>query len=101
VIVNPIYRGKGVGTYLINIMEKKAISKYNVNEIHISCFNQNVTGLLLYYKLGYVPYEIEKRYDKKSLPVALIKMKKQVQDFLPGLLLPQPPGHQVSWGANT
>ena len=78
VIVNPIYRGKGVGTYLINIMEKKAISKYNVNEIHISCFNQNVTGLLLYYKLGYVPYDIEKRFDKKSVPVALIKMKKKV-----------------------
>ena len=58
VIVNPIYRGKGVGTFLINIMEKKAINKYKVKEMHISCFNQNVTGLLLYYKLGYVPYEI-------------------------------------------
>jgi len=79
VIVNPIFRAKGVGTYLINIMEKKAISKYKVKEIHISCFNQNVTGLLLYSKLGYVPYEIEKRFDKKSVPVALIKMKKEVK----------------------
>ncbi len=79
-IVNPIFRAKGVGTYLINIMEEKAISKYKVKEIHISCFNQNVTGLLLYSKLGYVPYEIEKRFDKKSLPVALIKMKKKVDN---------------------
>ncbi|HKJ80582.1 MAG TPA: GNAT family N-acetyltransferase [Ignavibacteriaceae bacterium] len=79
VIVNPLFRGKGVGTYLIDIMEKKAISKYKVKEIHISCFNQNVTGLLLYYKLGYVPYDIEKRSDKKSVPVALIKMKKDVK----------------------
>jgi ribosomal protein S18 acetylase RimI-like enzyme len=78
VIVNPLFRGKGVGTYLIDIMEKKAINNYRVKEIHISCFNQNVAGLLLYYKLGYVPYEIEKRSDKKSLTVATIKMKKLV-----------------------
>jgi len=80
VIVNPIFRGKGVGAYLINIMEKKAISKYKVKEIHISCFNQNVAGLLLYSSLGYLPYEIEKRFDKKSVPVALIKMKKEVKN---------------------
>jgi len=79
VIINPLFRGKGAGIYLIGIMENIAIKKYNANEIHISCFNQNVTGLLLYNKLGYLPYEIEKRLDKKSLPVALIKMKKKIQ----------------------
>jgi len=81
VIVNPLFRGKGAGAYLINTMEKIAVSKYNVKEIHISCFNQNVTGLLLYYKLGYVPYDIEKRLDKKSIPVALIKLKKIIENF--------------------
>ena len=81
VIVNPVFRGKGVGAYLINTMEKKAVSKYKVKEIHISCFNQNVTGLLLYYKLGYIPYDIEKRLDKKSIPVALIKLKKIIENF--------------------
>jgi ribosomal protein S18 acetylase RimI-like enzyme len=81
VIVNPLYRGKGAGAYLINTMEKKAVSKYKVKEIHISCFNQNVTGLLLYSKLRYVPYEIEKRLDKKSIPVALIKLKKNLNNF--------------------
>jgi ribosomal protein S18 acetylase RimI-like enzyme len=78
VIVNPDCRGKGVGLYLIGIMEMKAKEKYRAKEIHISCFNQNVTGLLLYRKLGYVPYEVEKRYDKKSTPVALIKLKKEL-----------------------
>jgi ribosomal protein S18 acetylase RimI-like enzyme len=78
VIVNPLFRGKGVGEFLINTMEYKAINKYNVKEIHISCFNPNVAGLLLYNKLGYIPYEIEKRFDKKSNPVALIKMKKKI-----------------------
>ena len=79
VIVNPLFRSKGVGIYLIGIMENIAIKNYNVTEIHISCFNQNVTGLLLYSKLGYIPYEIEKRLDKKSVQAALIKMKKEIK----------------------
>jgi ribosomal protein S18 acetylase RimI-like enzyme len=79
VIINPLYRGKGVGECLIKTMEDKAISKYNAKEIHISCFNANVAGLLLYNKLGYSPYEIEKRFDKHSVPVALIKLRKIVR----------------------
>ena len=78
VIINPAFRGKGFGTGLIKIMENIAVKKYKVKEIHISCFNQNVTGLLLYSKLGYTPFEIEKRLDKKLQPVALIKMKKAI-----------------------
>lgn len=77
VIVNPLFRGKGAGVYLIGIMESIAVKKYHATEIHLSCFNQNVTGLLFYNKLGYVPYEMEKRLDKKSVPIALIKMKKK------------------------
>jgi ribosomal protein S18 acetylase RimI-like enzyme len=79
VIVDPLYRGKGVGAYLINVMEGIALQKYKVKEIHISCFNSNVTGLLLYNKLGFVPFEIEKRFDRKSFAIALIKMKKELQ----------------------
>jgi ribosomal protein S18 acetylase RimI-like enzyme len=79
VIINPLYRGKGVGEYLIKTMEDKAIKKYNVKEIHISCFNANVAGLLLYNKLGYCPYEIEKRFDKHSVPVAMIKLRKIIR----------------------
>lgn len=79
VIVDPLYRGKGVGVYLINLMEGIALQKYSVKEVHISCFNSNITGLLLYNKLGFVPYEIEKRFDRKSFPIALIKMKKELQ----------------------
>jgi ribosomal protein S18 acetylase RimI-like enzyme len=78
VIVNPLFRSMGAGAYLIKTMEDIAINKYKVKELHISCFNQNITGLLLYSKLGYKPYEIEKRFDKKSKPVALIKMKKEL-----------------------
>lgn len=76
VIINPKHRRLGAASYLIKTMEEKAVKKYHAKEIHISCFNNNVSALLLYYKLGYKPFEIEKRLDKKSIPVALIKMKK-------------------------
>lgn len=78
VIINPLYRGQGVSSFLIETMEKTAIEKYNVSELHISCFNTNTKGILLYSKLGYKPYETEKRFDKENNPVALIKMKKKV-----------------------
>ena len=76
VIIQPDYRGKGIGRYLIQTMEKIAIEKYHAKEIHISCFNQNTGGLLFYSKLGYKPYHIEKRLHKDFIPFALIHMKK-------------------------
>ena len=45
----------------------------------IATLRDTGTGLLLYNKLGFVPYEIEKRFDRKSFPIALIKMKKELQ----------------------
>lgn len=78
VVINSRYRRKGAAKYLIGVMEHIAIEKYNATEIHISCFNQNVAGLLLYSKLGYKPYEIEKRLDTESRPIALIKMNKHI-----------------------
>jgi len=78
VIVDPQHRGQGLGEYLIGVMEEIAITKYHVKEIHISCFNSNVVGLLLYTKLGYKPYKIDKRLDKYLKPLALINTKKVV-----------------------
>lgn len=76
VIVNSCFRNRGVGTFLIAVMENIARTKYNVSEIHLSCFNENINGLLLYTKLGYIPYEIEKHINKNNERSALIKLKK-------------------------
>jgi len=76
VIVNSNFRNKGVGEFLIKTMEKIGIEKYNVSEIHLSCFNTNLKGILLYTKLGYKPYEVEKRFDQNNKLFALIKMKR-------------------------
>lgn len=74
-IINSNYRNQGIGTFLIETMERIAIEKYNVSELRLSCFNSNTKGILLYTKLGYIPYEIEKRIDKAENQIALIKMK--------------------------
>lgn len=78
VIISSDFRNKGIGKYLIETMESIALKKYNVREIHISCFNMNTKGILLYSKLGYIPYEIEERLNKEESKVALIKMKKEM-----------------------
>ena len=75
VIISPDYRNSGIGTFLIKTMEQIASEKYNVTELRLSCFNNNTKGILLYTKLGYIPYEIEQRTDKAGNQIALIKMK--------------------------
>lgn len=42
----------------------------------VSCFNANVTGLLLYPRLGFQPYSIEARQDRDGKPVALIHLRR-------------------------
>lgn len=78
VIVCSNFRNKGIGKYLVETMGSIALEQYNVREIHISCFNTNTKGILLYSKLGYIPYEVEERLGKKEQKVALIKMKRKI-----------------------
>lgn len=78
VVVNVNHRNMGIGKYLIQTMEQIAVEKYNVSEIHLSCFNMNTKGILLYSKLGYTPYEFEKWLSPKNESLALIKMKRSL-----------------------
>ena len=52
-----------------------AFSKHQATEVTVSCFNQNIAGLLLYPQLGFKPYIVEERKDKKGNRVALIHMR--------------------------
>lgn len=76
VIVSSNFRNKGIGSFLIKMMESIALDKYNIQEMHISCFNTNTKGILLYSKLGYAAYQVEERLDKKECKIALIRMKR-------------------------
>ena len=75
VIVSPALRRRGVGRYLIEQMIDLAFSKHRATEVSVSCFNQNVAGLLLYPQLGFQPYAVEERKDKRGNRVALIHMR--------------------------
>ena len=75
VIVDPAIRGKGIGALLIEQMIDIARTRHQASEVTLSCFNSNVAGLLLYPKLGFVPYAIEERQDKQGRRLALIHLR--------------------------
>lgn len=75
VIVPPAARGHGVGRYLIKKMIGLAFSRHRASEVKVSCFNGNVVGLLLYTKLGFQPFAVEERQNKRGNRVALIHMR--------------------------
>lgn len=81
VIVRPSHRGSGAATFLINEMERIATQKYKVPEVRISCFSSNVAALLLYSKLGYLPFAIEKRTSAEGEFLALIKMRRMLDSL--------------------
>ena len=82
VVVDANYRNLGIGKYLIQTMEQIAVEKYSVSELHLSCFNTNTKGLLLYSKLGYIPYGTEEWLTPQSESLVLIKMKKRISSIL-------------------
>lgn len=75
VVVAPLARGAGVAEYLIRTMIHLAVGKHAATEVQVACFNQNTAGLLLYRKIGFVPFEIEERLSPKGARTALIRMK--------------------------
>lgn len=74
-VVSPAFRKRGVATFLVEHMKKVGFTKYFAAEITVSCFNENVGGLLLYPKLGFQPYAIEERKKKDMRRVALIHFR--------------------------
>jgi ribosomal protein S18 acetylase RimI-like enzyme len=75
VVIEKSSRGKGLGKQLIGHMLKAAFFKYDLCEVHISVFSDNVPALLMYSKLGFRPYSIEERHNYETKRVALIHMK--------------------------
>ncbi|NNB44746.1 GNAT family N-acetyltransferase [Pseudomonas chlororaphis] len=76
-IVDPEARGAGVAGQLIGEMLRIARDKHQAAQVTLSCFNDNVAGLLLYPKLGFVPFAIEERRNKQNQRVALIHLRHQ------------------------
>lgn len=79
-IIEPAHRGKGVASYLIGTFVDMAFQRYAASYVRISCFCHNVAGLLLYYKLGFRPVDLEEREGPDSERVALIHMHLNRED---------------------
>jgi RimJ/RimL family protein N-acetyltransferase len=77
VIVSLIARGEGVATFIVEMMTRLVFERYGANAVQISCFNENTAGLLLYPKLGFVPYAIEERPSLVNGRSALIHMTRR------------------------
>lgn len=76
VIVAPAARGQGVGRHLVEAMATLAVSRHGAGELTVSCFNGNLAGLLFYPRLGFRPYAIEARRDRRGEPVALLHLRR-------------------------
>ncbi len=74
-IVNPEMRGKGVGYYLTKTMITISFKQFNIREIFVACFCKNTPGLLLYTKIGFIPFFIDKMIDPDNKPIARITFK--------------------------
>lgn len=75
-IVAPSARGRGVARYLIEQLVAIAFTRHQAREVTVSCFHQNIAGLLLYPKLGFIAYGVEERQDKSGQRVALIHLRR-------------------------
>jgi len=72
VVIDPSHRGKGIGKKLIVEMIRLAKEHHQANQICVSCFHENLEGLILYPKLGFVPHATEIRKDHAGNTKVLI-----------------------------
>lgn len=57
--VDKNYRGKGIGTRLLQEVENMAKNKYGLTKMMIAVICGNDMAEKLYKKMGYIPYELE------------------------------------------
>lgn len=70
-------RGKGVASFIVETLTAMAFNRYDATQVQISCFNENTAGLLLYPKLGFVPFAVEERVSWDNRRSALIHMTRR------------------------
>ena len=73
VIVSDQFKGRGIGKALCHHMIKICVFEYNAVP-HLYVFGYNSRALMLYTKIGFLPYEVEARKNLHNETVALIKM---------------------------
>jgi ribosomal protein S18 acetylase RimI-like enzyme len=73
-VVDPQLRRKGIGTYLVGAMIKKAIDEYAVRFVRASCVSHNQRAYALFHKLGFRPAGMGQRLGPDGDPVLVIHL---------------------------
>ncbi|MGR5065499.1 GNAT family N-acetyltransferase [Photobacterium sp. DNB22_13_2] len=73
VVVSDNHKGKGIGRALVEHLGSKCLEIYQATPC-LSVFNYNTRALLLYTKLGFVPYSAEPRISNEGKDVILLHM---------------------------
>ena len=65
IIVDENFRGKGVGTKLLEALEKLAKERFGIQILHLEVYEEN-PALNLYKRLGFVEFGKQKRFIKEE-----------------------------------
>lgn len=78
VIIKPDKRRMGLGKKLIQAMITSGFEQLNLDEIHLSCYQENTIALSFYKQLGFKPYanEIRNNFNKQSTKLIHLRIKK-------------------------
>ena len=76
VIIRPERRREVLGKKLIEKLLTTGFREKKLNEVHLSCYKNNVSAMKFYTELGFKPYAKEQRLDQDNHPVTLIHLKR-------------------------
>lgn len=80
VIIDPDYRGKGAGRFLIETLISIAKMELGLRELRLVCHNTNTQALRFYWRTGFVPYELDGTPDPSGRNLMRILMKRVLTD---------------------
>lgn len=75
VLVAPDRRLQGYGRELVAVMRQRARERYRARELRVSCFSDNVSGLLFLRRLGFEPCDLQAEVLSEGQVAARIIMK--------------------------
>lgn len=75
VIIKPEKRKQGLGEKLLLQMINNGFIKLQLKEIHLSCYQDNISALSFYKKIGFKAYAKEDRLDLNKQQTQLIHLR--------------------------
>lgn len=77
--INPAYRRRGIGTALLDAIERR-VKEYGVNEINLEVRKTNLTGLAFWQNMGFVLFGTLPGFYEDGEDA--IRMRKILADYL-------------------